>query len=106
MLRLNQRAVMVWQTVEEASGEDELPFHDAIYLTIVTISTVGYGDFSPNSLLAKVTICGMLAIVFVVVPLQVRGLRIEIASPHKGCFTQQSIRRGFVVRRPLSKLPS
>jgi len=58
--------------MEEASGEDELPFHDAIYLTIVTISTVGYGDFSPNSLLAKVTICGMLAIVFVVVPLQVR----------------------------------
>jgi hypothetical protein len=72
MMSLTHRSVVVWQTVEEASGEDELPFHDAIYLTIVTISTVGYGDFSPNSLLAKVTICGMLAIVFVVVPLQVR----------------------------------
>lgn len=57
--------------MEEASGEDPIAFHDAIYLTIVTISTVGYGDMSPVSLLAKVTICCMLAVVFVVVPQQV-----------------------------------
>ena len=38
---------------DEATGEvtcyEQLSFVDGLYMTIVTISTVGYGDFSPST---------------------------------------------------------
>lgn len=41
---------------------EDLPFFDAVYFTIVTISTVGYGDFHPTTTGSK--IFGIVIIVF------------------------------------------
>ena len=36
---------------------DDLSFVDAFYLTVVTVSTVGYGDLAPSSLYLKIFAC-------------------------------------------------
>jgi hypothetical protein len=36
---------------------DDLSFVDAFYLTVVTVSTVGYGDLAPSSLYSKIFAC-------------------------------------------------
>ena len=54
--------------VERAYGEGyEIMFHDAIYFTIVTVSSVGYGEFSPQSAPAKIIVMIMVIVALVFV---------------------------------------
>jgi Ion channel. len=46
-------------------------FGTALYFIIVTISTVGYGDLSPETPYGKAVICGMIITFMVLVPLKV-----------------------------------
>jgi voltage-gated potassium channel Kch len=46
-------AVLVLGTVGFTLAE-KLPIYDAIYFSIVTVTTVGYGDISPHTALGKV----------------------------------------------------
>ncbi|KAK3233190.1 hypothetical protein CYMTET_56486 [Cymbomonas tetramitiformis] len=52
----------------------DLEFHDALYLTVITVSTVGYGDLAPESIFSKVIIVCMLGFTFVVVPMEMNAL--------------------------------
>eukprot|EP00960_Hanusia_phi_P072002 767685-Hanusia_phi.AAC.1 len=51
---------------------DPLRFHDCLYFTIVTIATVGYGDFSPVTLAGKLISAAMILFALVVLGDQVR----------------------------------
>jgi len=62
----------VWTRVnEEIVG---LSFHNACYLVVITMTTVGYGDFSPETLIGKGIIVCCLGFTFVAVPYQMNSL--------------------------------
>ena len=45
-----------------------MEFHDALYLSVITVSTVGYGDLYPQSTGGKIVIVAAIAFTFVTVP--------------------------------------
>lgn len=49
-------------------------FHNAVYYTVVTIATVGFGDFVPTTPLGKVVAVCTIILAAVIVPLEVNGL--------------------------------
>lgn len=50
---------------------NRLQLHDAIYYTIVTISTVGYGDISPPTLPSRMLVALLLLTFMVMIPLRI-----------------------------------
>ena len=44
----------------ETWGKTSFHFHDALYFTIITISTVGYGDYYPTTIVGKFSTCFMI----------------------------------------------
>eukprot|EP00850_Spirogloea_muscicola_P017220 SM000146S00940 [mRNA] locus=s146:6786:14369:- [translate_table: standard] len=69
-----------------------ISFYEAFYLTIVTISTVGYGDITPKSSWGRfVIICTILATI-AILPLQInRILEIVSRRPYGGTFSAQKV---------------
>eukprot|EP00282_Hemiselmis_andersenii_P005531 CAMPEP_0114125924 /NCGR_PEP_ID=MMETSP0043_2-20121206/9555_1 /TAXON_ID=464988 /ORGANISM="Hemiselmis andersenii, Strain CCMP644" /LENGTH=820 /DNA_ID=CAMNT_0001218873 /DNA_START=274 /DNA_END=2732 /DNA_ORIENTATION=- len=61
-------------TNADGDYEYKLLYHDVFYYTIITISTVGYGDFFPISDWGKVLVSLMLAITFVIISKQTNRL--------------------------------
>lgn len=61
----------------EIKGEKTNPILDCMYLCVVTMSTVGYGDLVPNSVMAK-----LLACVFVFVGMALVGLILGKAADY------------------------
>jgi hypothetical protein len=51
-----------------------MPFYTLIYFIIVTITTVGYGDFSPKSTIGRVFVMLMIILTFALFPIQVGQL--------------------------------
>lgn len=47
---------------------DECTFHEMVYFTVVTLSTVGYGDVVPLSEEGRVCVIVLIIIVLVVIP--------------------------------------
>lgn len=74
-----------WMLVEGSS------FFDGIYWTITTMTTVGYGDMSPDSLAGKVaTSALMLWSIFALVPLIVGNIVTKlIHNPHEWTHDEQ-----------------
>lgn len=58
---------------DDADGQT-LPFLDAMYYIIVTITTVGYGDISPKSETGRITIMVMITATMVLIPSQISKL--------------------------------
>ena len=57
-----------YMEVERAYTADiDIHFHDALYFTIVTVSSVGYGEYSPQSWTAKMIVMCMICIALVFV---------------------------------------
>ncbi|KAL8590820.1 hypothetical protein ACOMHN_064158 [Nucella lapillus] len=59
------------QHIQRGSWERRLTFFEAVYFVIVTFSTVGYGDISPDIYLGQVFIMLMIIIAFALFPHQV-----------------------------------
>mmetsp|Transcript_23468 Transcript_23468/g.35151 ORF Transcript_23468/g.35151 Transcript_23468/m.35151 type:complete len:285 (+) Transcript_23468:221-1075(+) len=57
-------------------------FGEALYFIIITFSTVGYGDITPQSDLGRYSICVFIIINMIFVPLQVSEL-LQISSENK-----------------------
>jgi len=60
------------QTLEKANGMQD--FGVALYFVVVTISTVGYGDYSPASPEGRFVVCIMIIGFMVIVPVKISEL--------------------------------
>jgi hypothetical protein len=58
-------------------------FHNSVYFTVVTIATVGYGDFTPTTSLGKVVCVCTIILAAVIVPLEVQSLTGVLKSQSK-----------------------
>lgn len=67
----------VFETVED------LLFHEALYFTIITFTTVGYGDIAPQTTYARMTVIVMLSIAVVLIPYQSSKL-VKLVNQYSG----------------------
>ncbi|KAG6574504.1 Calcium-activated potassium channel slowpoke [Phytophthora cinnamomi] len=74
-------AAGIYQALEsDHYGEDEkLQFHDSLYFVLVTVSTIGYGDITPRTLLGHIFVIVMIIGIFTIVPAEVNKLN-ELAK--------------------------
>lgn len=56
-----------------------IPFHDSLYFVIITITTVGFGDITPTTTVARLAVLLMLTSTFILLPWQTSKF-IEILS--------------------------
>ena len=54
----------------ERGKDNRLKFHQWVYFVTVTLSTVGYGDISPNTELGKVLVIMMIVLTIAIIPRQ------------------------------------
>mmetsp|Transcript_30427 Transcript_30427/g.40183 ORF Transcript_30427/g.40183 Transcript_30427/m.40183 type:complete len:1177 (+) Transcript_30427:302-3832(+) len=78
---------------------DTLQFHDAFYFTVVTFSTVGYGDISPGGTLGRIMIVLVICLSFYLLPRQVDKLNrlMEMRSKYSGGFIPKHDKHHVVV---------
>ena len=62
-----------------------MPFFECIYFIMVTISTVGYGDYSPTFFTSRVAICILVICTLTILPAQLNKLNglIALKSPFR-----------------------
>ena len=62
-----------------------MPFFECIYFIMVTISTVGYGDYSPTFFTSRVAICMLVVCTLTILPAQLNKLNglIALKSPFR-----------------------
>jgi len=62
--------------VERGQWGDALDvhFHDALYFTVVTFTTVGYGDIAPGGTIGRIVMLTLVAVTFVLVPFETSKL--------------------------------
>ena len=65
-----------WRLDVDGDETEETPkkFHDALYLTVVTMSTIGYGDFHPTTLFGKLVVMIGIFFTIVMIPQQMNRL--------------------------------
>lgn len=56
---------------EDTTSNEIMPFHDAFYFVVVTMSTVGYGDIAPISFKSRLLVACLLMTFMVFVPGQI-----------------------------------
>ena len=54
--------------LQEESGNRSIAFHESIYWATVTVTTVGYGDYSPSTWLTQVLVVLLLVSSFAALP--------------------------------------
>ncbi|KAL5015533.1 hypothetical protein ScPMuIL_009803, partial [Solemya velum] len=62
------------QHIQRGSATTPLTMFEAFYFVIVTFSTVGYGDISPDIWLGQLFILLMICVAFIFIPRQIEGL--------------------------------
>ena len=75
------------QHIQRASNEvgNRLNLFDSVYFVIVTFSTVGYGDISPDIWPAQVFMLLMICIAFAFIPMQVRPVKTYMGNMTGDC---------------------
>eukprot|EP00762_Andalucia_godoyi_P007607 ANDGO_00806.mRNA.1 Potassium voltage-gated channel protein Shab len=88
-------AAYVFQFLERVStgnsaGEDvvNIPFHDAIYFTVVTMSTVGYGDITPTTAVSKMFVTAFILFAVVIIPMEASALIEAIKDDSRASITR------------------
>jgi hypothetical protein len=61
----------------------DLQFHEALYWAAVTITTVGYGDFTPTTWIGQMATILMLLLVFTLLPILSGNLIDALNSTNK-----------------------
>ncbi|XP_048780115.2 potassium channel subfamily T member 2-like isoform X2 [Ostrea edulis] len=62
------------QHIQRASSEKPLTLFESLYFTIVTFSTVGYGDISPDIWLGQLFMVLMICVAIAFIPRQIEGI--------------------------------
>jgi hypothetical protein len=57
-----------------ADGYTGLLFHDALYYTVVTFSTVGYGDISPQEAVGRMVMVVLIVLFIYIIPTETNKL--------------------------------
>ena len=61
----------------------ELPYHDCVYFFIVTLSTVGFGDISPETQVGRVLVACMIGINLITIPATINEILAMIQARSK-----------------------
>ncbi len=64
----------IYQAEHDTNGEDFTTFLDAVYFAVVTMTTVGYGDITPNSEAGRGLTIAMILTGIALIPTQVGNL--------------------------------
>eukprot|EP00756_Hemistasia_phaeocysticola_P066011 Hpha_TRINITY_DN8941_c0_g1::TRINITY_DN8941_c0_g1_i1::g.81000::m.81000/K04936/KCNMA1; potassium large conductance calcium-activated channel subfamily M alpha member 1 len=74
-------------------------FHDAVYFVVITLTTVGYGDFVPRTIVARVIVMFFVVTSVVLIPRETGKLAelMALTSPYAGSFRNQEKRPHVVV---------
>jgi len=82
---------------EWSAGESGIYFHDALYFTIVTFSTVGYGDISPTSPAGRAIITFLILTFIYMIPAQMNklGQLLDMRSKYGGSYSPKG--QDFIV---------
>eukprot|EP01012_Entosiphon_sulcatum_P068499 TRINITY_DN9872_c0_g1_i1.p1 TRINITY_DN9872_c0_g1~~TRINITY_DN9872_c0_g1_i1.p1 ORF type:complete len:1146 (-),score=151.98 TRINITY_DN9872_c0_g1_i1:3208-6645(-) len=89
-------AAAVFQVIEP---EQFKYFHNAVYFMVITMATVGYGDYSPHTVLGKMCVCIVVIAAVVIIPLRVNKLLgvLELSNPYAKRFVRTGVKRHVVV---------
>ncbi|XP_021378201.1 potassium channel subfamily T member 1-like isoform X2 [Mizuhopecten yessoensis] len=71
------------QHIQRGSSGAELTMFEAFYFVIVTFSTVGYGDISPDTWLGQLFMTLMIGVAFAFIPRQVEGVTSALKEMRK-----------------------
>jgi len=80
------------QVLEKENGMQD--FGVAMYFVVVTISTVGYGDYSPSSAAGRAVVCVMIIGFMVVVPVKISELA-DLLAMRSPWHTTYRSKKGF-----------
>ncbi|CAG5115633.1 unnamed protein product [Candidula unifasciata] len=62
------------QHIQRASAGNQISLFDSFYFVIVTFSTVGFGDISPDMWLSRLFMIIMICLAFATIPSQIEGM--------------------------------
>eukprot|EP01028_Stygiella_incarcerata_P010585 TRINITY_DN552_c0_g1_i2.p1 TRINITY_DN552_c0_g1~~TRINITY_DN552_c0_g1_i2.p1 ORF type:complete len:952 (+),score=213.91 TRINITY_DN552_c0_g1_i2:1715-4570(+) len=86
------------QVIEEEGGHT-WRFHDAMYFIIISMTTVGYGDMVPHTVVGKLLICCLVLLALVIIPIQTSKVvdLLSLTSGYAGKYRQDRGRMGLLV---------
>jgi hypothetical protein len=67
---------------------DGMTWHESLYFVIITLTTVGYGDYSPNNKRTQMLVAGFVVVCFLFIPEQ-------IAKMHLMAAAKKEFRKGY-----------
>ncbi|EGG25254.1 hypothetical protein DFA_03502 [Cavenderia fasciculata] len=73
-------AVLILLTAGIMMEIEEWPFHNSLYFSVVTLATVGYGDFVPTYVVSRMLIVAMIIAALLFLPIQTSELLKAIGS--------------------------
>ncbi|CAG5135573.1 unnamed protein product, partial [Candidula unifasciata] len=62
------------QHIQRASADNQISLFDSLYFVIVTFSTVGFGDITPDMWLSRLFMIIMMCLAFATLPSQIQGM--------------------------------
>lgn len=84
--------VFFMSDLDEDNFGEQLQFHDAFYFVITTMTTVGYGDISPQNYHSRLVIVVFMIVCFTIIPYKLS----QITSAFN---MRDAYRRQYIIRR-------